>query len=329
MIQAIGAMLMVFHHLFGFPERIHVSYTMLFDFSFFHLETILSYFGRICISIFAFTSGYGLYKLGSDSIVKGYGIVWKQLKKFYIRFWGVCIIFLPLGYVLKVYGFNVRKLVESVLGFSPVYNAEWWYLTTYLCFLVLYPIIFWLMCKLHEKLGKYSLMVAIVAFVIISVLYYTLPEKGFLGWLLCFVMGMTMVQYNVFETLYSVLLKLRGLRYILAAILILGVFGVRIITNANCDYDYIFTPIFVFAILVLLKSKVCEKSVNKVLLFIGKYSTYIWLSHTFFAYYYFQSFTYSVKYSSLIFILCLACSVITGVVIEGVIQKVGNILVKK
>lgn len=330
MIQAIAALLMVFHHLFGFPERIDVPYIMLFDFGAIHIETILSYFGRICISIFAFTSGYGLYKLGEDaSVCKGYRIVWKQLKKFYTRFWGVCILFFPLGYALKVYPFDGMVLMKSVLGLSTAFNAEWWYIGTYLGFLFLYPIICWVMRKLHEKAGKYSWIYAIIAFILVSIIYSILPGKGFIGWLLCFMMGMAMVQYHVFETLYEILLKIGRIRYVLAACLLGGVFGVRIITNANCDYDYIFTPIFIFAILILLKSRVCEKSVNKVLHFIGKYSTYIWLTHTFFAYYYFQAFTYSVKYSSPIFVLCTVCSVVTGIVIEYIIQKVSQLLTRQ
>ena len=43
-IQSVAVMLMVWHHLFGFPDRINVPYMLLFD-SFFHIETILSYFG--------------------------------------------------------------------------------------------------------------------------------------------------------------------------------------------------------------------------------------------------------------------------------------------
>lgn len=53
-IQGIAVMLMVYHHLFGFPDRIVSEYVIVSDLSFLHIGTILSYFGRICISIFAF-----------------------------------------------------------------------------------------------------------------------------------------------------------------------------------------------------------------------------------------------------------------------------------
>lgn len=59
MLQGFAVSLMVWHHLFGFPERISAPYVLVFDFLF-HIETLASYFGRICISVFAFCSGYGM-----------------------------------------------------------------------------------------------------------------------------------------------------------------------------------------------------------------------------------------------------------------------------
>lgn len=89
-IQSIAVMLMVFHHLFGFPERINSDYIIISDFSFLHIGTILSYFGRICIGIFAFNFGYGIYKkLNSftyssyfDVLKKGVWLYIKTAKKF-------------------------------------------------------------------------------------------------------------------------------------------------------------------------------------------------------------------------------------------------------
>lgn len=129
------------HHLFGFPERIAVPYRLIFDFQLLHLETMLSYFGRICISIFAFCTGYGMFKLGYQRIgedrhpiVSGYKLVLSHLKKFYPRLWAVCIAFIPIGYAMGVYHFNAVTFVKSLLGLSSAYNGEWWYTGSYLRF---------------------------------------------------------------------------------------------------------------------------------------------------------------------------------------------------
>jgi peptidoglycan/LPS O-acetylase OafA/YrhL len=90
----------------------------------------------------------------------------------------------------------------------------------------------------------------------------------------------------------------------------------------NCDYDYICAPVFVFCIGVIIKSLLFTRIINKILLFVGKYSTYIWLTHTFFAYYYFQQYLYWFKYSTIIYIVCLICCIIVGIVIEFIIKFV-------
>lgn len=88
MLQGFAVSLMVWHHLFGFPERVNVPYILVFD-SLFHIETLASYFGRICIAVFAFCSGYGMEKKalseenkGLTSIAKNYGYTITHLLKF-------------------------------------------------------------------------------------------------------------------------------------------------------------------------------------------------------------------------------------------------------
>lgn len=320
MLQAIAVMLMVFHHLFGFPERIQVPYALVLDFEFLHIETILSYWGRICISIFAFCSGYGLYKVGKEKLLDGYKIVIKRLQKFYSRYWMICLVFVPIGYALRVYKFNSLTLIKSLLGLSSSYNKEWWYVGTYLGLLLWYPVVFCLMTWIHKKTGKYSILISGIIWVVISIAYGLLEEKGFWCWFLCFTMGMYAVQHNIFEMVYDNLQKMKAFKYILTIICFAGIYVVRSILVGTCNYDYIFTPIVIFCILVILKCKICLRFTKKILSVVGKYSTYIWLIHTFFAYYYFQKFTFWVKYSWLILIWCLLCCVMIGVVLEYIVQ---------
>ena len=57
LLQGIAVCLMVFHHLFAFPERIAVPFSFVLNFSFLNIETLISYFGRICVALCAFNSG--------------------------------------------------------------------------------------------------------------------------------------------------------------------------------------------------------------------------------------------------------------------------------
>ena len=60
----IAILLMVFHHFFGFddfrnPQNYYIESFNIHGISF---ERMLAAFGKICVSIFAFFSGYALYK---------------------------------------------------------------------------------------------------------------------------------------------------------------------------------------------------------------------------------------------------------------------------
>lgn len=61
-IYGIAIVLMVGHHFFGFPERMNVRVLPLGGSLESTIELYMGYFGRICISMYAFISGYGMYK---------------------------------------------------------------------------------------------------------------------------------------------------------------------------------------------------------------------------------------------------------------------------
>lgn len=133
---------------------------------------------------------------------------------------------------------------------------------------------------------------------------------------MCFVFGIIALELDAFERAYTFLLKLKAFRYGLSFIAIILIILIRIVLNLNCDYGFIFAPFFIFFILVFLKGRVFKKFFNPFLKLIGKYSTYIWLTHTFFAYYYFQYFTYFPYISTFIFLWCLTLTIITGFTLD-------------
>lgn len=53
--------LMFAHHLFNFPSRLVDGSTYVQILPFLNLEAILGAFGKICVAIFLFLSGYGMF----------------------------------------------------------------------------------------------------------------------------------------------------------------------------------------------------------------------------------------------------------------------------
>lgn len=314
LIQAFAVLIMVWHHLFGFPDRIATSYLLVFD-SFFHIETLVAYFGKICIAIFAFCSGYGLRKKALSSkigngLLCNYKMIITQMIKFFTRYWFVFLVFVPLGFAIKAYSFDFKIFFKGFLGLSDFYNAEWWYVSYYVKFLLLFPIIsllFDFLCK------KFLYLIHILTIVFVSTIFVLQSlefDIVFFSVLASFILGMYFVEAGIYEKIYKLFSK--KIQFFLSILIFVGVFILRTIGSK----DYLLVPILIYAICVFFKNHYISRFLAPIFIFIGKYSTYIWLTHTFFAYYYFQKFTFLPYYSELIFILCLACSVVSGIVLE-------------
>ena len=333
-LQGVAIMLMVFHHLFAFPERIHVPYTMVLDFSFFHFETILSYFGRICIGMFAFISGYGMAKVATvklqykNPVIHGYKLILHQLLKFYLRFWIVFSVFVPIGFILGVYQFEWAVFLKSLIGINTTYNGEWWYILDYLKFLLLFPFLFWIISLINKlrKVWRIIIYTIIIVFLLVSEFIPIINQHFSL--MPAFVIGMIVFASGFFELVFSLLIKTGRLRYIISLFGIALIVLERFFFPISNRLDFIIIPFFCFFMLIFAKSVFFERLLNRSIGFIGKYSTYIWLTHTFFAYYYFQSFTYFPKYSILVFLLCMIMTLIVGIAFETCIQFVKNIINK-
>lgn len=334
-IQGIAVMLMVYHHLFGFPDRIVSEYVIVSDLSFLHIGTILSYFGRICISIFAFCSGYGIYKklssIYTDSFIAnikiGYAAIFKQAIKFFTRYWIVCALFIPMGYIMEVYSFQLMPLLKCLFGITFPYNAEWWYVSAYLVFLIVVPLYVAVERLLYRFLHQTTINVLYVLIIIGAIVLSVVGKADFAVYF-CFVSGIACVSTNLFDRGYSLLCKVGTFKYILSILLVIILALLRMILGLQCNYDFICAPVFVFGIGVIIKGRLFIDYVNKVFLYIGKYSTYIWLTHTFFAYYYFQQYLYWFRYSTIIFVICMICCIIVGIVCETIISLIDKALKK-
>ena len=319
MLQGFAVSLMVWHHLFGFPERVNVPYVLVFD-SAFHIETLMSYFGRICIAVFAFCSGYGMEKksftsghAGFHGIVKNYGYVMKHLIKFFIRFWMVCFLFIPLGFLLGKYPLHMNTLIKSLLGQSYVYNAEWWYIGHYIEFTLLFPLVSFVMTWLdskHEILPQAGILLGL------AILSLAPKKSQWLSFYLVFfyfLEGMYFSRSTWFEFGDAVFGK-NWMRFLIGVTLIMAVFVLRTMGTA----DYWLVPVLVFGFVLLMKNTFICRYIGSIFLRIGKYSTFIWLTHTFFAYYYFQKLTYTPRYSWLIAIWCILLCTASGAVLEKI-----------
>lgn len=325
MLQAVAVLLMVWHHLFAFPERIAVPSVLVLD-RFYSVETFLAYFGRICVAVFAFVSGYGMRKKivsakQGQGIIKNYRTVLLQLLNFFCRYWMVLFVFVPIGLGMKVYSLKPVEFLKSLVGLNTGYNGEWWYVSFYMGFLLLFPILTFLFDVVKKHVSW--LLHLLVAGTVVALFLFTqkIPHYQFLSVLMCFVLGMYFVDSPIFEWLEKCFCKVALLKIPVGLLGIGAVFALRL----KGLPDYILVAPFVFSVVLILKTKLVTKCLGPLLKFVGKYSTYIWLTHTFFGYYLFQNITFAPKYSWLVFLWCMLLSLGTGMVLEKLRILIGKL----
>lgn len=326
-IKAIAVLLMVIHHLFGFPGRISaVQYSSFFKINEIPIEYYIGSFGKVCVSIFLFLSGYGLFiNYYKKSITyKSIGI---RILNFYKIFWIVFFVFISYGICVGKITFNPLKLFLSFLGMSCSYNGEWWYVQIYLILLLLYPLI----RRLSDKLNLGENLVSTMGLFIIGMVLVKLNLR--LNMILIgvganilinqvyFMLGHIVCRFKLFEKLqYKAKMQMNNwFIFINVCCVFILYFIISQIPLVNNFLFVFLTPIFIYLLANL-------KISNQSLIFIGMHSMNIWLTHSFFCYYYFQKLCFLPKYSVLIFLWTVLLSILSSLVIEWIANNLNKFI---
>lgn len=131
MVKGMAVLMMIMHHLWAFPERIP-------GLALSNLEIQIGSAAKICVSIFMFLSGYGLYYTFSK---KGSIRVWHRFWNIYKRFWQVFFIFVPIGFLFLSKPFSIQEFLQNLFCLKFSYNHEWWFLGTYIELLIVLPVV--------------------------------------------------------------------------------------------------------------------------------------------------------------------------------------------
>ena len=208
--KAIAILLMLMHHLWAFPDRIAGGpLESILQFSNFPLTVHIGVFGKICVSIFFFLGGYGLYK---KYFGKRYNLA-ERLKKLYFAYWKIFVIFVPIGFIFfsnqnaycadaGVYSafssFSIKEFLLNVTGIESTYNKEWWFLINYAIALVLFPLI-------RKIVDRFSVGVNISIVVLVTILL-----TDIFPYAACFWMGAIVAKHSLFDKLSKFIPQNKG-----------------------------------------------------------------------------------------------------------------------
>jgi len=286
-LQGIAVLLMLFHHFF--------LYTWLFDDvpGFLSHPAVTEHFawcGRICVGIFSFVSGYGMYHAlkKADSWGKAFAGSGRRILRLYLRLW--CVLGLMLLLWSTVFGETIvwAELPMNLTAMDPTYNATWWFVREYLWMLLLAP--FGRMLLIGDKRQKVvSAAAAILGVGMLlvlpripggSVVVDTVKTYAELVFLILFAEG--------FFTAYlqERFAKRRGekklpapVRAAAGILLMAAAVTARYFTTkqaADAKQDILIVPVFALAAVLLMRAFApLEKGCG----FFGKHSLYLWLVH--------------------------------------------------
>jgi len=279
--KGIAICAMLFHHLYGFPPEGVEPYTGLLAW--------IGAFGKICVALFLFCSGYGLAaNFSPGSIRDDIQFIGRRLIKFYLNYWIIFIIFVPITIFVfhrplsAAYGENDVgwHLVFDIFGLQgwQSYNITWWFNTLiiilYLLFPLLYRAIRWkpwvallvgmVMMRLSTRVPFDTLDVCIYQFpFILGVVWKFYENKGprVQQWLA--VHTVVAIGISICLLIISVIIRMYPI--------IPHWSGMRIDGFVAC-------AIALFVITILRRS--CR--IMSAFAFLGKHSMNIYMTHTFF-----------------------------------------------
>lgn len=317
-LKGIAIIMMLWHHLFFREDVVQTHQVNFAPFSQFNMVYIAKCF-KICVPIFVFISGYGLWLSYRKSNKKGIVWVCDRIVKLLSNFWIIYIFSFIFTYFIderprKVYfSENVYQGMLNILfdmnGVAALFGTEsllteWWYLSAAIIFIVCIPFI--------AKIRKFSFLIIFV------IVIPRITKIGFLGgmtpcsFFFIFLLGIMASEYKLIERFIAETNVI--VRFVIETlIIILGYKSYsKIPLEIFWELQWGIFPIFV--ILFSCEFIACIPIVKRILKFLGKHSANIYLIHNFLRCYFFEHIYYRSFISS--FIILLGISLMASIFIE-------------
>lgn len=326
-IKGFAITLMLFHHLFAFNDRIqNVNYISVGAIGVQTIENYIAIFARICVPIYLFVSGYGMYHYYKNKSEVKYKDLLKRILNILKIYWVILISFLVIGIFLDKQEFNLGEFIKNMLTISYSYNQEWWFLNTYIILVILFPFIKKIIDKTTNKnivfIVATSFAITLVSGKLLS--FNIISSDEILKMILnpiayqsTFILGCMFCRLNIFDKLND---RIKN-TYLNSIIIQISIITTCILLRGKYNIiDFIMVPLFIYASITCIE----KLNLSNIFIYLGTYSTNMWLTHSFFCYYYFQNELFSFKYSLIIFILLIILSLISSYCINFILRYIDN-----
>lgn len=338
--KGIAIIILLFHHCFLNAQRwATVPYEKLattkgwgyypISFAPFSSHTIqyLASFSKICVAMFVFMTGYGMWvsyesqkkKTTMSNYIKKRMVT--LMTGFLIIFVVTEILAIPTGRFIEVYGHDFRSVVYMIidaLGLAkllgtPLFCLTWWYMSLAIVLIMIFPFV-------HSIMEKYQWVVVVASIIVPRACGFGQPTDLF-RYLLAYTLGMYFAQHDLLARIKEKFMEQNVEGKLLS--LIVSLIGLAVIIkcrqNAWIGWKYLdfwdgFAAMYVIvnSYIYILNGKWIVKGLG----FLGKHSMNIFLIHSFYRDVFFHEFTYSFYYAWLDYIVLMAISLVTSIVLE-------------
>lgn len=343
-IKGIAIIMMLFHHLAGFPERFPIGFEgfaskwqKFVDDG--YLQTF-AFNAKFCVSIFFLLGGYGMYK----RLEKGSFNLFDSIMGLMKRFWKIFIIFTPIAFIFfKRTGEGTNYLcsryviekwsdfITNVLGnftlLNNSINLEWWFLPYYICALMLGAFYCDKMKKTNNFLNEIFIVFGLD--ILIRSVFPNIPViNGFSGLYdsvyYCYFMKITENAATFFAGIifakYNGICRLKSELYKIPCKTVISVIGMFAIMWSRCyikgeALDIVYSVLFTSFCSVFLDGIKVFKTVFQ---YLGKHSTNIWLIHSFYCYYFLEvtKIVYCTRNVWIDVLILLAISLVSSILVD-------------
>ncbi|MCI5971089.1 MAG: hypothetical protein MRZ29_08145 [Oscillospiraceae bacterium] len=292
-IKGIALLLMFASHLFSFPEWL-VSGNEFISIPFRNntVAYFVGKFGGVCVGIFMFLTGYGMY----FSYQKGNCIVIsiKKAIKFILKYWILLFtFFLPVQILLGRTYFNPHKWHQELFGIYTSIVGFAWYVRFYMLAILSLPL---LKRIIGKKLWS-SLTLTVIPFQTIYILLWKLSTHimfhnaeavtlEYFKYISIVLVGYCFAKFDIYKYIDKFICthKINGIFISVSGLSLIFIARLKWYENAKIfmpNADIVFVPILVFCIIKLLNN-FPFKLILQLLEIIGQHSMNLWFLQSIF-----------------------------------------------
>lgn len=332
-IKGIAILMMLMHHCFV-GAYMYDGYNISFwPFSENFINNF-SWYGKLCVSMFAFCSGYGLYKsFQNQSSISAWirSRMWSVYKNYWLIFVVSAIISLLIsGLPLIAYYQNGIfighfNLLMDFMGLSsflgtPSLNGAWWYLSVLISTILLMPIFVTCLNKFHY----WSFGLIIILPRILGVTF----QGNNAPWSFMFItlLGVCFAMFNLFERISNLQIISKssmlndGLYFIIGCAFVAWSYIIYTTLPVETFYEINYGIVPLILIIFLWHSVIHIPFIETVLEKIGKRSGDIFYTHIFFRSFYATDFIFNQKHFLISIVVLLTLSIMASIVLD-IIRK--------